>query len=378
MAGKDGRRGFGHVRKLPSKRWQASYIGPDLQRHKAITTFTTKDAAALWLASEHKLIEADTWTPPAHRRVAAAAARVTLATYAEDWLTLRTLRPRTRAHYRVLLGSRILPALGGLEVRSLTPAIIRAWYADLDSGTPTMRAHAYGLLRSILTTAVQDDLLAANPCHLRGAGTTKRVKQIRPATLDELARLVEEMPAKYRLAVLLAAWCALRFGELTELRRKDVDMKNKLLHVRRAVAWVDSKPVVGKPKSDAGVRDVAIPPHLLPVIKAHLRYHAQWGPDGLLFPSPQGIQLTTSTLYASFWPARERAGRPDLRWHDLRHTGAVLAAQSGATLADLMGRLGHSSPGAALRYQHAAADRDAAIAAALSNLATRARTTSTS
>jgi integrase len=70
-------------------------------------------------------------------------------------------------------------------------------------------------------------------------------------------------------------------------------------------------------------------------------------------------------------PAREAAGRPDLRFHDLRHTGAVLAAQTGATLAELMSRLGHSTPQAALRYQHAARGRDAEIAAKLSELAVR-------
>ena len=67
-------------------------------------------------------------------------------------------------------------------------------------------------------------------------------------------------------------------------------------------------------------------------------------------------------------PARKTAGRGDLRWHDLRQTSAVLAAQTGATLAELMGRLGHSTPGAAMRYQHAAADRDAEIAKRLSQL----------
>jgi integrase len=70
-----------------------------------------------------------------------------------------------------------------------------------------------------------------------------------------------------------------------------------------------------------------------------------------------------------YYPAREAAGRPDLRFHDLRHTGAVLAAATGATLAELMARLGHSTAGAALRYQHEAAERDKVIAAALSELA---------
>jgi integrase len=67
--------------------------------------------------------------------------------------------------------------------------------------------------------------------------------------------------------------------------------------------------------------------------------------------------------------SRTKAKRPDRRFHDLRHSGAVLAAQAGATLAELMARLGHSTSAAALRYQHAAQGRDKAIAAALSKLA---------
>ncbi len=89
-----------------------------------------------------------------------------------------------------------------------------------------------------------------------------------------------------------------------------------------------------------------------------------------MFPASDGkTHLQPSTLYKVWYPAREKAGRPDLRWHDLRHTGAVLAAQTGATLAELMGRLGHTTPGAAMRSQHAAADRDAEIARRLSELA---------
>jgi integrase len=79
--------------------------------------------------------------------------------------------------------------------------------------------------------------------------------------------------------------------------------------------------------------------------------------------------MQPSTLYKVWYPAREAAGRPDLRFHDLRHTGATLAAATGATLAELMARLGHSTPAAAMRYQHAAADRDQAIAEALSGFA---------
>jgi integrase len=114
---------------------------------------------------------------------------------------------------------------------------------------------------------------------------------------------------------------------------------------------------------------VAIPPHLMPVVKDHLSGHVKASRDALLFPAAHGGHLATATLYRVYYPAREAAGRPDLRFHDLRHTGAVLAAATGATLAELMARLGHSTAGAALRYQHASQDRDKVIAAALSELA---------
>jgi integrase len=117
------------------------------------------------------------------------------------------------------------------------------------------------------------------------------------------------------------------------------------------------------------VRDVAIPPHIVPAVKDHLAAHVDKAPDSLMFPAQSGGHLQPSTLYRHFYKARDAAKRPDLRWHDLRHSGAVLAAQTGATLAELMARLGHSTPAAAMRYQHAAQGRDQAIAAALSVLA---------
>jgi len=102
----------------------------------------------------------------------------------------------------------------------------------------------------------------------------------------------------------------------------------------------------------------------------HLRKHAQWGKDGLLFPTTHGEQYRAPTFHqAYFRKAREAAGRPDLRFHDLRHTGATLAAASGATLAELMQRLGHSTVSAALAYQHAAQGSDKRIAAQLSVIA---------
>jgi integrase len=369
------RRSFGQLRQLPSKRWQAFYTDPDTALHYAPSTFETKMDAEAWLVDERRLIASGGWAPP-EQRLQLQTLSPTLAAYVAPWLADRTLKPRTRDHYEHLLDRLILPTLGDKPLKALTPIVIRGWHAELGSKTPTLRAHAYGLLRTILGSAVHDGYIPNNPCHIRGAGNSKRVHKIKPLTLAELEVLVTNTPDKHRLLVLLAAWCGMRFSELTELRRRDVDLKNSQIMVRRAVVHVKGEAIVGTPKSDAGIRDVAIPPHLMAMMKSHIAEHAQFGRDGLLFPSPNGGHLAPSSLYGraptrtragwGYYAARAAAKRSDLRFHDLRHTGAVLAAVSGATLAELMHRLGHSTPGAALRYQHVAQGRDMEIARRLS------------
>jgi integrase len=372
---------FGSVSQLPSGRWRALYYGPEGKagrRYKAPTTFRTKGEARKFLATVHADIIRGKWLPPVEQAPAPAKAQ-TLAAYADLWLANRLvdgapLKDRTREHYRLLLDTHMLPRLGNLPVSSITADDVRAWHAVTLTEQPTLRAHCYGLLRTILGTAVTEGKLVANPCTIRGAGTTRRVITIEPATLDELAKLVDAMPEQYRAMVLLAAWCALRYGELTELRRKDIDVVAGVVRVRRGVVYIRkqgaSRFVVTTPKSkSAGMRDVAIPPHLIPAIKDHLVDHVAPGKDALLFPAKNGGHLHQATMQQIFAKAREAASRPDLRFHDLRHTGAVLAAAAGATLAELMARLGHSTVGAAMRYQHTAQGRDKQIANLLSKLA---------
>ena len=359
------KRDFGTIRKRANGRWQAYYMGPDQAFHRAPSTFDAKVDAEAWLASERRLMQNDEWSPSKSRRARVVRSTEMFGPYAEAWLEQGELKPRTRALYRRLLDRFILPAFGEVSLRDITPQVVRTWHSGLDSSRPTQRAHTYSLLRSILSTAVTDEILASNPCRVRGAGSAKRVRSIEPATLGELEVLLEKIPAPYRALVLIGAWCGLRFGEVSELRRKDVDLKAKTIHVKRGVVRIGKEVTVGKPKNIAGVRDIAVPPHLLPILEQHLKEHVALGREALLFPSVKDpdVQVHTNTLRRHWLKARLAAGRPDLRVHDLRHTGAVLAAQSGATLAELMARIGHSTPQMALRYQHVARGRDAEIAA---------------
>ncbi len=379
------RREFGSIRKLASGRHQAVYTGPDLLRHVAPTTFQAKIDAEGWLHEERKLIEANEWSPPKHRAEKARAVATTpdFETYAKKWLAKRRtdkgepLRASTRANYEATLEHHLVPTFGRMRLRDITKGSVRRWYEDTLEGngdSPRANSKAYGLLRAIMNSAVDEDLIEASPVHIRGAGYQPKRRRLEPASIEELEVIVENMPEKWKLMVLLASWCALRYGEIAELRRKDIKLRHVsgrwtgVIQVRRGVVWVNRRIQVEPPKSEAGIRDVAIPPHLIPVIKEHLDIFAAPSQEGLLFPAANGRQQWPSTTTSYFKKASTVAGRSDLRFHDLRHTGAVMAAQQGATLADLQARLGHSTANAALLYQHTAKGRDQLIAEGLSRL----------
>lgn len=362
---------FGNVRQRASGRWQARWT-----RNGKGYSATTDDGAALtfpsrakaqrWLNAHEEAIRNGTWPPPREQKAD------TFSAYAAGWLATRKLEVTTADHYAQLIRDHIGPTFGTWTVAEITPAAVRTWYAGLGERTgPVARSHAYQLLRTILATAVDDDLIGANPCRIRGAGRAKTAKRIRPASLDELRVIVAAMPERFRVLVLLATWTSLRFGELVELRRSDVDLDHRVIRIRRAAVRKTGSPrVVKPPKSEAGVRDVTIPPHIIDDVAAHLETHAQQGQNGLLFPSAGGGHLAPSTLFRHFYAARDAAGRPDLTVHGLRHTGQTYAAAMGANLRELMNRAGQSSPGAALRYIHAVDGRQAEIADALSQFAT--------
>lgn len=366
------RRSFGYIRALPSGRIQASYVGPDLVRYTAPHTFDTKIDAEGFLAAERRLIDRDDWIPPQRRIEQRAAATMTFMTFAETWIAERDLAPKTRVLYRRLLDSRILPALGNEILADITPALIRTWWSALGKdGTPTSAAHAYATAKTILGTAVDDGLIATNPCQVKGAGRPPKRRELDLLTLPELATVTAAMPERYRTAVPVTAWCGLRFGEMIELRRKDVvnGVDGMVLRVRRSATIVGNDLVVGTPKTDAGIRDIHVPPHVAAMLSTHMRRFTGPGPDAFAFTTTRGKRLSASAFTKTFKLALATIGKEHVRVHDLRHVGAVLAAQSGATTKELMQRLGHTTPEMSMRYQHVAAGRDAEIARRLSALA---------
>jgi integrase len=365
------RRDFGTLRTMRNGRVQASYIYDDGRRYYATHTYDSRTDAEGWLANERKLIELGEWSPPESRAALKALAGVTLREYAEHWMAQRDLTPKTRSLYARLLNSRILPDLGDEVLRAVTAAKVRAWWAGLGRETPTSNTHAYQLLKAMYNTAIEDRAAKENPCQIKSAGKPPRPCDVKPLTPAELVKVAEKVPEEYRVAVPVAAWCGLRFGELIELRRKDIHTEGDrmTLRIRRAATIVDNKLVVGLPKTDAGNREVTVPPHVAEMLREDMTKHAGRGPEAFVFTTTRGQRLSKTAFTKSVKNGFAAVGKPDMRVHDLRHVGATLAAQAGATTKELMSRLGHTTPGMAMRYQIAAQERDAKIAEAMSRLA---------
>jgi integrase len=229
-------------------------------------------------------------------------------------------------------------------------------------------AKCYRLLHAILNTAVDDGILAANPCSIRGAGAENAAERKLP-TLGQVYELADRVDPRYRALVLAAAFSGLRRGELFGLRREHIDLDDGTVTVEvQRQQLSNDQHLVGPPKSDAGVRTVALPREVVGEFADHLELFVGPAPSAWVFTGAKGGPLREAVWQTAWERARESVGLPDLHFHDLRHVAATLAAETGAGVKEIMYRIGHSSPQAALRYQHATQRRDRSIADGISRL----------
>lgn len=376
------RRDWGKIKKQPTKTasYQASFIGPDGRRHYAPNTFASKSLAEGWLSKERIGVEmaiasGERWKTPAERAVQKQAEVIRLSVYGKNVIDERVLRPRTRIEYESKWSQLIEPTLGKLAVRDLTPTAVRAWFAALDSTKKTRNAHAYSILNMICNTAVRDGLLDRNPCDVRGAMNPKPKRKSKIPTTTELHGIADKLGAdsryeRFKALVLLAGWCGMRFGEVSELRRKDFDRDCSTVTITRAVTHRrgdDGKWCRIDATKTGDERVVTIPPHIRDDVKDHLARHVGKRPDALLFePARGGCHLNDRVFNKDvFQRAAEAVNRGDLSAHDLRRFAGTKNAAVGS-LAENMARLGHKTVGAAMRYQQAQDDADARMAASLS------------
>ncbi|OBJ89085.1 tyrosine-type recombinase/integrase [Mycobacterium asiaticum] len=242
-----------------------------------------------------------------------------MGAYSQEWLQQRPISGGTRYNYRRLLRNHILPTFALIDMRDITPQVVATWYADTAAHPPTVRAHTYALLRSILQDAVSHNIIDANPCQISGVSTSWQAEQARPVTVEDVEAIAAVMPEAYQTLIPMTAWLGMASGEVRELRRKDIDLSNNVVRVRRAVVLAGRRFQVTAPRSRRGIRDIPIPPALAPRITAHLREHVELHQEALLFPAMLNPDhyLAPSVLYSMVRHACIAAGQPDLRVRDL-------------------------------------------------------------
>lgn len=358
------RRVFGAIRKLPSKRYQASYLAPDKTRIVAPMTFKAKIDADAWLATEQALLVNQTWKPPANRN--AAASKVLFGAYAKKCIENRVtkkgtlLRPSTASKYLNQLKNGFQDFLD-VPIADITAKDVRAWHAQiLKTGKVTKASKAYVFLKSVMETAIEDGLIQNNPCKIRGAGKAKTGKLIEAPSPDDVARIFEAINPHFKVAALFAAYSGMRFGEWSELRWKDIELIDDpqtpyfKVNISRAVAEVDGDLVVGPPKSASGIRTLTLSSSLTTHLMTHLAKQENCGPETLIFQDSRGRQIK-NYLFASAWKRALIATGLDGKGHNphtLRHFSGTQMSLNGASVSELQAWLGDSSLDAVMSYLH--------------------------
>jgi integrase len=330
------------------------------QRKKS---FRTKKEAERFASSAMAAVWSGQWLDP-------SAGRVTLADYSVTWMASRQLRSRTRELYANQLRLHILPPLGTVPIGRITPSEVRTWHAELIRRQPDgslVPAKCYRLLRAILATAVEDELVARNPCQVKGAGAERTTE--RPiASPDQVWELSDAIDERFRILVLIAGFVGLRLGEALGLQRRHVDLEHGTLTVERQLQELeDGTFIFPLPKTQAGRRTLHLPLPLVDELDGHLRLWCGPEPEALVFTGMKGAPLRRNVWYGIWHQAVRSSSLPaGFHFHDLRHTANTIAAATpGVSTKDLMYRLGHSSGRAALLYQHATLRTDAVIAGAV-------------
>ena len=217
-----------------------------------------------------------------------------------------------------------------------------------------------------MTAVNEDEILPKNPCRIPGADQEKPPE--RPVlTVAQVFQLADAVPEQYRALVLVTTFGCLRWG-VCALQRQDIDAETGTVRVRQAFTEQRGVGLVlGPPKSRASRRIVSVPAVVLPALRDHLAAFVAEDPDAFVFAGTSGRPIWRGNFnkLVNWRAAVVKIGQPGLHFHDLRHTGNTLAARTGASTRDLMARMGHDSPQAAMIYQHATAAVDRAIADAL-------------
>jgi integrase len=326
-------------------RWYARYRDPAGKQR--VKVFDRRQEAVKFLTTVEGSKLAGAYIDPAR-------AKTTVGTIAKQWKAAKiNLKPTTRARYESALDVHVLPRWRDVPLERVEHGEVQAWLADLTASGQSAASvrKCYGVISSILALAVRDRRIPSNPAagvslprvHERPKKylTGKQVAQLAQAAATPPNERLRGVFAQYRLAVLVLAYCGLRWSELAALKVRAVDLMRRRLEITEAVTEINGARLVwGVPKSHQS-RSVPIPRFLADELAVHLAGRAQ---DDLVFTTMRGAVLRNrNARHYWFDAAAEAIGQDGLTPHELRHTAASLAVSSGANVKAVQRMLGHAS-----------------------------------
>jgi integrase len=333
---------MGSVDRRPSGRYRARYReqpgGPQKSR-----TFTRKRDAQIWLTQvEHSLL-AGTYTPR-------QAGQISLSDYAVEYVSRRHWRPQTAERKERELRLHIVPTLGLIPLASLTRAHMERWAKDLDLAPSSVHT-VHATLSAVLNAAVEDGRISKNPA--KGAHLPEVVEAVVvPLDAAQIHGLAAAVPDHLCAAVILAAGCGLRQGELFGLRVQDVDFLRRELHVRQQlISPSKGSPALAPVKEKNSVRTIGLSDVVLDALSAHLAAFGT-GPSEIVFHL-DGRYVSRSAGAKAISRAGRAVGLPQVGWHDARHYHASFLLSEGVNPAYVAERLGHSVETLLRTYAHA-------------------------
>ena len=285
----------------------------------------------------------------------AASQRSTVGDFLDYWLAevvRPNVRPWTYAGYEVHVRLHLKPALGHLRLDKLTPIHVQQFVNQklADGMKPRSVRYIRGTLRTALSKAVKWDLISRNAAALVRGPRVERY-DIRPLTPDEArvflgAMKGDRLEALYSIALTMG----LRQGEVLGLRWQDIDLETADLRVNKQLQRVDGKLQLVAPKTSRSRRMLAVPASTMRSLREHRDRQLQekaeagkrWVETGLVFTNAQGNPIDASLVSKQFHQHLERAGLPQRRFHDLRHSCATLMLVQGVAPRVVMEVLGHS------------------------------------
>lgn len=368
------RRGWGRIRKLPSGRIQAGYIGPDLKTHHAPHTFSTRTDAEAWLAHERNLIDWGKWSAPSTREERRSLSDMTVAQWLTTYFDTRRTGPTAlklttlHSHLKVVRNritdptgpgayDRGVTALAQMPIAEVTTQHIYVWWDSINRVYPDTlptNTSAYKRLHTAFKAAADRQIIPQNPVKIAGASRTPAPKPKYLMQDWEVNALIKAAPDHYRLLTCLIFAHGLRIGEALGLEQRHLKLvktRGKVVGATVVVEQtasrltIDNKNVmvIGEPKTAASYREVPILDIYLPVVVAHMASHAPRDSSRVeTYRGPKDVMLLTcnsvggilmDTCYRSYLARMKKKARvsPEIHPHCGRYWFITRLAEGGAT-----------------------------------------------